>query len=230
MQKIGQNTMKKIKWNLTLFAYLALIGVIVLTVFPLLGFPRIWGWEGIGGWEGLNLSQSFWLLLASIILAFLAIYPKSQYDFWLQRFLAGLTLFILPVLFINLALRYFLIIIIVCDIILIITCAILFYLCININNKTNNSYNSKLDSLLKASFSLSFIMSLSGLLLFRFQVFPLFSLLVFPFMSLLIGIPALISGRRVAKIWLFLAYIGIIISQGLLLVFYMAVCNSYVGE
>lgn len=227
MQKIGQNTIKKIKWILTLLACLALVGVIVLTVFPLLGFPRIWSWEGLGGWEGLNLEVSFWLLLVSVLLAFVAIYPRSQYDFWFQRFLAGLALFILPVLFVGLAFRFHLVLMIS---ILIIACAFLFYSCISLNNKIIKSYNYKMDKSLKASLLLSFIMSFLGLSLFRIRVFAFFSILIFPFISLLVGIPALISGSRVAKIWLFLSYIGIAISQGLLLVFYMIVCNSYVGE
>jgi hypothetical protein len=81
--------MKYISWFLTLLAWLALAGVILFIAGPLMTNSMCGPYRALA---------KYWLCIVVVLSAVPVINPRLKYDSWVQRFLAGSALVILPLL------------------------------------------------------------------------------------------------------------------------------------
>lgn len=212
--------MKYIKWVSTLLALLAMLGIIIIFIIPLIG-----PFGSVGVWSTL---EKFWLFLVVILSGSFAIYPKTRYDSWLQRFLAGVTLVSLPIIIMCIVLfqsRCFL-----AGLVVIFLGAVTIFLCFFLKNKAE-AWNDRTSKIFK--FLLLFPL-VAGLLYFAAFILGIFSklsgyamsLFIVHLLSLLVvilGVPAVINGGKAKRGCLNLGYAGIILAQLYLLMAYFPI-------
>jgi hypothetical protein len=229
-----EEAMKYIKWFSTLLALLATLGIIIFFIIPLIG-----PFGSVGVWSTL---KKFWLFVVVILSGSFAIYPKTRYDSWLQRFLAGFTLVSLPLVLLCISLlqcgRF------LAGLVVIFLGVVTIFLCFFLKNKAKvwNDRTSKIFKFLLLSplgagllyygaFLLGIFSKLSKTnLIYEYPMFPF----IVHFLSLLVvilGVPAVINGGKATRWCLNLGYAGIILAQlHLLMADFMVLYYGFGGE
>lgn len=228
--------MKYIKWCSTLLAFSAMLGIIILIIVPLMTFSG----------QGYGIFKKFWLFIVVILSASFAIYPKTKYDSWLQRFLSGITLVSLPLLFmcvpfLHVEYNY---LVLAVQLAIILLGATMIFLCFFLkkkarilNDKTNKIFKYML--LFPWGVFLFYLgIYILGILCVLCKITFTFRSPIFLFISyflsllaLIVGVPAVINGGQATRGRLNLGYAGIILAQLHLLMWYVTVLYyGFVGE
>lgn len=220
--------MKYIKWGSTILAFLAIIGIVILSILPL---KDIQG----GEWGKLHLGGSSLLLLVVIVSASFAIYPKSRYDYWLQRFLAGIALLTIPALSTYYTIRFFRLLFVLINTSI---WSVPIFFCFFIKKKTK-LLTSRTKKILEVMCSYPLFASVVSLLLcfswwakIEFaQRLTGIGVILLPLSALMVGIPAIMNGKQITKVKIYIALIGVILAELFLYGFYTLILNYvFVGE